>query len=111
MKKYLAPLFCAALLAAGAAVAGGQAGGQRFYGKITSVDREHHQLTVHNAKQKTDASFQWDDKTSVTQNKQPTSVSDLKVGQSLIVSYLTEDDVNRATRISVRTPFKRASAQ
>jgi hypothetical protein len=110
MKKYFAPLLCAAVLAAGAAVAG-QAGGQRFYGKITAVDREHHQLTVHNAKQKTDASFQWDDKTSVTQNKQATSASDLKVGQSLIVSYLTQDDVNRATRIAVRTPFKRAAAQ
>ena len=113
MKKFLAPLFCAAVLAAGAAVAG-PVGGQRFYGKITSVDREHHQLTVHNAKQKVDASFQWDDKTSVTQNKQATSASELKVGQSLIVSYLADDDadgVRRATRIAVRTPFKRTSAR
>ena len=36
--------------------------------------------------------------------------SDLKVGQSLIVSYVTQDDVNRATRITVRTPFKKAAA-
>ncbi len=102
MKKYLAALFAVAILAGGASAEKLPDSKTRFYGKIVSVDQAQHNLIVHNAKQKSDATFRWDGKTDM-----PT---DLKVGQSLIVSYVTQDDVNRATKITVRTPFRKKSA-
>ncbi len=110
MKRIIVPLFCAVLLATGTAFAE-RTSGQRFYGKIVSIDSGHHNFVVHNAKQKVDAGFQWNESTAITQNKKQANAGDLKVGQSLIVSYVADADVNRATKISVRTPFKRASAQ
>lgn len=82
--------------------------GERFYGKITAVDHAQKSVTVHNKKQDIDARFTWDDKTSVISEKKSVQPTELKVGQSLMVSYITENNLNKAQRISVRRPFKKA---
>lgn len=110
MKRIIAPLFGVVMLLSGVASAEGKPASQRFYGKVVSVDAARRNVAVHNTRQKLDASFQWDEKTRVIQNKKPVSASDLKVGQSLVVSYIADANVNRATRITVRTPFKRAAS-
>ncbi len=79
----------------------------RFYGKITAVDHSQKSVTVHNKKQDQDARFQWDDKTTVISEKKSIQPAELKVGQSLMVSYITENNLNKAQRISVRRPFKK----
>lgn len=111
MKKLFVSLFAVALLAGSAFAEKSAEPRNRFYGKITSVDASQHAVTVHNAKQKVDATFKWDETTSLTSNKKSIAPSELKVGQSLIVSYVTQDDVNRAMKITVRTPFKKAAAE
>ena len=65
-------------------------------------------LTVHNNRQEIDSKFQWDAQTGMSFNKKPISAGDLKVGQFLMVSYVSENNVNKAQRISVRTPFKKS---
>ena len=81
----------------------------RFYGKITSIDHAKKSLVVHNKKQQLDTKFNWDNQTNVTMNKQAISPEQLLVGQSLMVSYISENDLNRAQKISVRTPFKKSA--
>lgn len=81
---------------------------QRFYGKITSIDHNQKNVTVHNSKQDKDTRFQWNEQTTVISDRQPIAPTELKVGQSLMVSYITENDLNKAKRISVRRPFKKA---
>jgi hypothetical protein len=111
MKKLLVSLFAIALLAGNVAAEKSAEPRNRFYGKVVSVDAAKHALTVHNAKQKVEATFKWDDSTGVMSNKKSIAPSDLKVGQSLIVSYVTQEDVNRATKITVRSPFKKKTAE
>lgn len=82
---------------------------EKYYGKITSIDHSQKNVTVHNTKQKSDANFKWDEKTGMTSNKKAIAPTELKVGQSLIVSYVTENDLNKAKKITVRTPFKKAA--
>jgi hypothetical protein len=110
MKKQLIPLFTLFYLALGLAHAAEkvQTPAERFYGKIVSIDPSQRFLTVHNNRQKQDAMFQWDGETGITLNREPIKPSDLKIGQSLIVSYVAENDVNKAKRITVRTPFKKS---
>ena len=79
---------------------------ERYYGKVTDVDHAQRRMTVHNARRKADAVFQWDEGTRVISNKKPIPASDLKIGQSLIVSYVASDRGNRAQRITVRAPSK-----
>jgi hypothetical protein len=110
MKKLFVSLFAVTILAAGAFAEKTAGSATRFYGKIVSVDQAQRSLTVHNAKQKADATFRWDDKTGMTSNKKPIPASELKVGQSLIVSYVAQDDVNHAMKITVRTPFRKNAA-
>lgn len=110
MKKHIALFFAVAVLAGGAFAEKSAEPRTRFYGKIISVDASAHALTVHNAKEKSDATFRWDEKTGMTFNDKTIAPSDLKIGQSLIVSYVTQDDINRATKITVRTPFKKKAA-
>ena len=81
---------------------------ERFYGKIVSIDQSAKNLTVHNNRQQLDTTFKWDEQTGVSFNKKPISASELKVGQFLMVSYVMENDVNKAKRISVRTPFQKS---
>ena len=107
MKKLFASLFVIALLAGNALAEKSSEPRNRFYGKIVSVDQNQRNLIVHNAKQKVDATFRWDEKTGMTQNKKAIPPTELKVGQSLVVSYVTQNDINRAMKITVRTPFKR----
>jgi len=107
MKKYLAAFFAIAVLAGGAFAEKSAEPKTRFYGKIVSVDQARHSVIVHNAKQKADATFRWDEKTGMMFDDKAIAPADLKVGQSLIVSYVTQDDINRATKITVRTPFKK----
>jgi hypothetical protein len=81
-------------------------GEARFFGKIISVDQAQKNVTVHNNRRKQDAQFSWDDKTGIVDNKTPISSSHLKVGQFLMVSYVMDGDVNKATKITVRpAPF------
>lgn len=111
MKKALFTLACLVSLITGhihAAETTEKSAGDRFYGKITAIDHSQKNVTVHNKKQKIDAKFQWSDQTTVVSNKKPIPVTELKVGQSLMVAYITENDLNRAKRISVRQPFKKA---
>ena len=111
MKKALFVLACLVSLIHGAAVAAepSEAGAaDRFYGKITAIDHNQRNLTVHNKKQKMDAQFQWNQQTAMVFNKKAIPATELKVGQSLIVSYVTENDLNQAKKITVRTPFKKA---
>lgn len=84
---------------------------QRFYGKITAINAAQKNFTVHNGKRDADETFQWDDKTGVTANKKSIAPAELKVGQFLMVSYVTENDRNKAEKISVRTPFKKSADQ
>ena len=111
MNRILAPLFCAALLAAGGLAASTSPVRPRFYGKIVSIDQAKRSLVAHNARQGNDETFQWDGDTGVTFQKTPMKASELKVGQSLAIWYEKNDDGNRATRIMVRTPFKKSAAQ
>lgn len=110
MRKLIVSLCAVALFASGAIAEKTAEPRSRFYGKVVSVDQSQRSLTVHNTKQKVDATFRWDEKTGMTSNKKAIPPSDLKVGQSLIVSYVTRNDENRATKITVRTPFKKAAA-
>ena len=109
MKKLLVSLFAVTVLAGGAFAEKSAEPQSRFYGKIVSVDSSQRNLTVHNFKQKSDLTFRWDDKTGMTFNNRAIAATDLKVGQSLMISYVTRDDVNQATKISVRTPFKKSA--
>jgi hypothetical protein len=80
----------------------------RFYGKITNVNASEGSLTVHNKRKNENATFKLGDDTRVTENKQSISPNELKVGQSLVVYYVSENDISRARRISVRNPnFKK----
>ncbi|MCG3205891.1 MAG: hypothetical protein KCHDKBKB_02614 [Elusimicrobia bacterium] len=82
-------------------------GADRFYGKITAIDHNQKNLTVHNTKQKMDARFEWSDQTAFISKKKPISVTELKVGQSLIVGYVTENNTHLAQRVTLREPFKK----
>lgn len=84
---------------------------EKFYGKITAINAAQKKLTAHNAKSDTDAEFTWDAQTGVVSNKKPIDASALQVGQSLYVAYVAEGNMKKATYISVRTPFKKASAK
>lgn len=109
MNKSLAVLGALLCLSFGAARAADEAAAkEKFYGKITAIDLTQRHLTVHNARQKTDAQFKWDEKTGMKSQKKMIPPTELKVGQSLYVSYVMENDVKKATYISVRTPFKKA---
>ncbi|MFN0116750.1 MAG: hypothetical protein ACKVQC_00465 [Elusimicrobiota bacterium] len=81
----------------------------RFYGKITAINNNDHIITVHNKKQKLDAKFNLDDQTSIVSAKKMVPQSELKVGQSLIVSYFAENNQNKAKKITIRkiTGFKK----
>ena len=109
MKKLMISLFAVAVLTGGAFAEKSVESQSRFYGKIVSVDPSQHNLTVHNYKKKSDVTFRWDDKTGMTFNNRAIAATDLKVGQSLMISFVTRDDVNQATKISVRTPFKKSA--
>ena len=82
---------------------------QRYYGKVTAINLAQKNLTVHNKRQKSDAVFLWNEETGITLNKERVSPNDLQVGQSLMVSYVMENNANLAKRISIRTPFKNKS--
>ena len=73
----------------------------RFYGKLTSVNERN--ITVHNAKKNEDGTFQMSEDTRITKNKQDISPKELKMGESLVVYYVSENDIARARRISVRS--------
>lgn len=109
MKKLLISLFAVTILAGGAVAEKSSEPQSRFYGKIVSVDAAQHNMTVHNYKKKADVKFRWDDATPVTFNNRSIAASELKVGQSLMISYVTKDDTNQATKIAVRTPFKKST--
>ena len=83
--------------------------GDRFYGKITAIDHAQKSVTVHNNKQNMDARFRWSDQTTVISDRKAIQPTELKVGQSLMVSYVTENDLNKAQRITVRHPFKKGA--
>ncbi len=85
--------------------------GERFYGKIAAIDVAKKNLTVRNKKQQLDAHFQWNDQTTVLSDSKEVKPTELKIGQSLIVSYVTENDINKAQRITVTHPFKKKSQQ
>ena len=74
----------------------------RFYGKITNVNTADNNITVHNKKSNKNETFKLADDTHITENKQSISPKELKVGQSLVVYYVSENDISRARRISVR---------
>ena len=76
----------------------------RFYGKITNVTNDQSSITVHNQKKNEDGTFQLSDETRITENKQSVSPQELKVGQSLVVYYVSENNIARAKRIAVRLP-------
>jgi hypothetical protein len=80
----------------------------KFYGKISAVNQAQKNVTVHNAKQNVDSQFQWDNDTSVKMNKKAIAPTELTVGQSVYVAFVTENDKKKATYIGVRTPFKKA---
>lgn len=82
---------------------------ERFYGKIVSLDVANNNLTVHNKRQDLDATFHWDGETAMVFNKKDIKASELKVGQFLVISYAMENNKYKAKRISVRTPFKKAT--
>ncbi len=79
----------------------------KFYGKITNINPETKSLTVHNQKRKQDADFRWDESTKILMKKNSVQANQLSVGQSLIVGYVVDADVNRAKRITVRPPLSR----
>jgi hypothetical protein len=83
----------------------------QFFGKLTTVNAADHSITVHNKKNNQDGMFQLSDDTRVTENKQSISPKELKVGQSLVVYYVSENDIAQARRISVRTPFGKKKAE
>lgn len=84
----------------------------RFYGKITAIDHGQKSIVVHNKKQQSDARFVWNDQTKLIDKKKAIEPTQLQVGQSLIVSYVTENDLNKAKKITVTHPFKKkASAE
>lgn len=81
---------------------------EKYYGKITAINPDQRSLTVHNSRQQTDSQFQWDENTSVRYQKKSISPTELKVGQSLYVSYFMDKELKKAAYISVRTPFKKS---
>lgn len=89
----------------------GKTGTEKFYGKITKVDMDRKMVSVYNKKRDTESSFLWDHSTSFINQKKPIQPGELRIGQSLIVSYVMNNDINKATRITVRpTPFKKKTA-
>ncbi len=84
----------------------------QFFGTITNVNAEQNNITVHNKKKNADTTFQLSDETRITRNKASISPHELKVGESLAVYYVSENDIARAQRISVRTNnFKKKQTQ
>ena len=84
---------------------------QKFYGKIISVEQTQRSVTVKNKKRQLEQTFTWDQDTAFLFNKNPIPASDLKTGQFLVISYVADQGINRATRIQVRTPFKKNASQ
>ncbi len=109
MKKLILPILTIALFWTVAAAEKTGTPAMRFYGKITAINTAQKNVTVHNQRQDMDAVFQWNDGTDVRLNKKDINATDLKVGQSLMVSYTTEGNANVAKLISVRTPFKKSA--
>lgn len=111
MKKVVLVFACLASLFSGALHAAESSNKpelNRFYGKISAIDYSQKNVTVHNKKKNVDERFSWSDQTKVTSNKKEVPFTELKVGQSLAVGYFTENDLNKAQRISIRTPFKKS---
>lgn len=111
MKNIVLAFACLISLLSGplkAAETSDKSGGDRFYGKITAIDYSQKNVTVHNKKKNMDERFQWSEQTKVTSNKKSIPVTELKIGQSLAVAYITENDLNKANKITVRQPFKKS---
>lgn len=82
----------------------------QFYGTLTNMASDQKSITVHNKRKNADSTFQVTDETRVTRNKQSISPRELKIGESLVVYYVSENDLARAKRISVReNNFKKKS--
>jgi hypothetical protein len=110
MKKHVLTFLSLILLSSGfvqAVEPMAAAAAERFYGKITSIDPSQKSLTVRNKKKNMDSRFQWTDQTTFTNDRKSIAPSELKVGESLIVSYVTENDLNKAKKITVKHPFKK----
>src|SRR5687767_7843199 len=108
MQKLFVPLMGLALVAAGTVHAvEKKVSYSKFYGKIVGVNVEGQSLTVHNKKNKLDAAFKWDEETEITLQKKPVRPAELKVGQSLIVAYVMENNGYKAKRITVRPATSR----
>jgi hypothetical protein len=84
----------------------------QFYGTLSNVSSDSNSITVHNKKKNADATFKFNDQTRVTRAKQSIAPTELKVGESLVVYYVSENDIARAKRISVRNnTFKKKQSQ
>lgn len=90
---------------AAAPIADRSAAGQSASGAVLAVDPAAKTFTIHT--KGGDATFAWDDATTVVGRKAPAF---LKVGSSVTVLYTTAAGTKRASKITVHPP-KRAAEQ
>jgi len=109
MKKYLIPAIVLAVFSMGLVQAKETKTSnlERFYGKIIDVNLNKKMVTAYNKKRKQETDFRWNNETKVIHKKKAFDPKKFKVDQYLIISYVTENDVNLAKRITVRVPYKR----
>jgi len=79
----------------------------KYYGNLTAVNHDDHELTAFNKRKKKEGLFNWDDKTQFIYNKKPIDASTLKIGQSLIIYYTNIKGENKIHRLTVRKTRKR----
>jgi len=80
---------------------------EKFYGKIVNVDAKNKTVTVFNKKRKLEEGFKWDKETNFRHKKQAYDPANLAIDQYLIISFVQENNINLAKRITVRVPYKR----
>ncbi len=109
MKTALAAL----LLASFVTLAGAQTQkmtGEKFYGKVTSIDAAAKTFSLHNKTRKTDATFAWSESTKFIASKQPIAASQLKAGDFLTVSYTEANGKKEAQRVVLRANSNKKKA-
>ncbi|MCB4757418.1 MAG: hypothetical protein LHV69_10390 [Elusimicrobia bacterium] len=86
---------------------------EKFYGRVSAVEPAAQTLVATNKKHQLEESFTWDERTKMTYKQKPILPSELKVGQYVVISYILEQNQNKAKKIVLRDPpsFLKKSAQ
>jgi len=101
LRKTTFVALCALALSPMAIFAGSTAKTAEEHGIIKSVDIKAHQLVVTDQKTKSTGTFQWNDQTKFTEKSKPVSVSALKEGMAVHLTYAPGSGTPVLGRVSI----------